>query len=138
MSEVYRLVEKTIEDDKYIFYYFGQTKGLYGVGFLVKKKHKDNTIKFTGISERVCILEIKVENLYFAIIQVHAPTENSSQEEIDNFYENFAKAHDFTSSEYVFSIGDFNAQIGISRKYERSATGEYGYGIISARVTRPI
>lgn len=138
MSEVRRLGEKTIEDDEYIFYYIGQTKGLYGVGFLVRKKHKNNIKKFTGISERVCVLEIKMENLCFAVIQAHAPTENSSQEEIDNFYEDLAKAHDTISTEYVFSIGDFNAQIGIPEKYERSATGEYGYGIRSARGTRLI
>ncbi|XP_057329814.1 uncharacterized protein LOC130670428 [Microplitis mediator] len=79
-----------------------------------------------------------MENLCFAVIQAHSPTENSSQEEIDSFYEDLAKAHDSTSTGYVFSIGDFNAQIGIPKKYERSATGEYGYGIRSGRGTRLI
>lgn len=71
-------------------------------------------------------------------IQAHAPTENSPQEEIDNFYEDLAKAHDSTPTEYIFSIGDFNAQIGIPEKCERSVTGEYGYGTRTARGTRLI
>ncbi|XP_057335067.1 uncharacterized protein LOC130673870 [Microplitis mediator] len=79
-----------------------------------------------------------MENLCFVVIQAHAPTENSSQEEIDSFYEDLAKAHHSTSTEYVVSMGDFNAQIGIPKKYKRSATGEYGYGIRSGRGTRLI
>ena len=73
-------------------YYIGKTKGLNGVGFLVKKKYKENIKTFIGISERVCMLEIELENIPFAIIQAYAPTESSSQEDIDNFYEDLAKA----------------------------------------------
>lgn len=138
LCEVRRLGEKIIEDDEYIFYYIGQTKGLHGVGFLVKRKYKENIIKFTGISERVCILEIKLGNQDFAIIQAYAPTENSSQEEIDRFYEDLAKAHDSISTEYIVSMGDFNAQIGTPKNYEYSTTGEHGYGTRSARGTRLI
>ncbi|CAH2109246.1 unnamed protein product [Euphydryas editha] len=127
-----------IEDDEYIFYYIGQTKGLHGVGFLVRRKYKDNIITFTGISERVCILEIKLENLCFAFIQAYAPTENSSQDELESFYEDLVKAHDSTSTEYIFSMGDFNAQIGTPEKHERPATGEYGFGIRSTRGGRLI
>lgn len=86
----------------------------------------------------MCILEIKLEKLHFTLIQAYAPTENSSQAEIDSFYEDLAKAHDSTSTENILSMGDFNAQIGIPEKYECSATGEYGYGTRSPRGTRLI
>lgn len=138
LCEVRRLGEKIIEDDEYIFYYLGQTKGLYGVGFLVKKKYKDEIIAFTGISERVCLLEIELENHRFTIIQAYAPTENSSQEEIDSFYEDLAKAHDSTSTKFIISMGDFNAQIGIPKEYERLIAGKYGYGNRSTRGERLI
>ena len=47
------------------------------------------------------MLEIERENIPFAIIQAYAPTESSSQEDIDNFYEDLAKAHDSISTKYV-------------------------------------
>lgn len=74
LCEVRRLGENIIEDEDYIMYHIGQTKGLYGVGFLVKKKYKEKIIKFTGISESVCILQIKLENIHFAFIQTYTPT----------------------------------------------------------------
>lgn len=119
-------------------YHIGQTKGLHGVGFLIKKIHKENIISFTGISERVCILEIVLEKIRLAIIQAYAPTENSSQEDIDNFYDDLEKAHDSTCTKYIISMGDFNAQIGTTKKYECSATGKYGHGIRSMRGERLI
>ncbi|XP_045500075.1 uncharacterized protein LOC123697576 [Colias croceus] len=66
-------------------------------------------------------------------LPAYAPTENSLQEEIDCFYDDLANAHDTVSTEYIFSMGDFNAQIGIPEKFERPIAGEYGYGIRSAR-----
>ncbi|XP_073960575.1 uncharacterized protein [Choristoneura fumiferana] len=119
-------------------YYLGQTKGLYGVGFLVKRIHKEKIISFTGISERVCVLEMELENTRFAIIQAYAPTEKSSQEEIDNFYKDLEKAHDSTSTKNTISMGDFNAQIGTPKKYESSVTGKYGYGKRNVRGQRLI
>ncbi|KAL4721519.1 hypothetical protein ACJJTC_018492 [Scirpophaga incertulas] len=94
LCEVRRMGEQIIEDTEYIFYYIGETKGLYGVGFLIKKKYKNNITRFTGISERICILEIIIENINFSIIQSYAPTESSSKEDIDNFYRDLATAHD--------------------------------------------
>lgn len=138
LSEVRRLGENIIEDDDYIMYYLGKTKGLYGVGFLVKKKYKENITTFTGISERVCVLEIVLGNLPFAIIQAYAPTESSSQEDIDNFYEDLAKAHNSVSTKYIISMGDFNAQIGVPKTNECLVTGKYGYGNRSARGERLI
>nr|XP_026488042.1 craniofacial development protein 2-like [Vanessa tameamea] len=127
LCEVRRQGENIIEDDDYIVYYLGKTKGFYGVGFLVKKKYKGNIKKFIGISERIRVLEIEIENLDITIIQAYVPTDSSSQEDIDNFYEDLAKAHDSTSSKYIISMGDFNSQIGLPKAHEISALGKYGY-----------
>ncbi|PZC84828.1 hypothetical protein B5X24_HaOG203818 [Helicoverpa armigera] len=126
------------EDRDYIMYYLGQTKGLYGVGFLVKKKYKENIKRFIGVSERVCALEIVLENVLLAIIQAYAPTESSSQDDIDKFYDDLAKAHDTISTNFVISMGDYNAQIGIPKDHEHAVMGKYGYGRRSIRGERLI
>ncbi|XP_026499843.1 craniofacial development protein 2-like [Vanessa tameamea] len=130
--------ENIIEDDDYVMYYLGKTKGQLGVGFLVKKKYKANITTFIGISDRVCLLEITLEKHLFAIIQAHAPTEGSSQEDIDIFYDDLAKAHAPISTDNIISMGDFKAQIGKPKQYEHSVTGQYGYGARSTRGERLI
>lgn len=126
LCEVRRMGEQIIEDADHIMYYIGQTKGLNGVGFLVKKELKKKIVNFTGISERVCVLQIKLENSIFAIIQSYAPTECSSQEDIDIYYEDLENAHEIVSTKNIISMGDFNAQVGKSKSYENKTTGKYG------------
>lgn len=101
LCEIRRLGEKIIEAEDYIMYYIGQTKGLNGVGFLVKKGHKGNIINFTGISERVCILEIIFENKPYAIIEAYSPTEYSTQEELEDFYKDLMTAHQMIFTKYI-------------------------------------
>lgn len=138
LCEIRRLGENIIEDEDHIMYCFGQTKGLNGVGFLVKKKLKEHIIRFTGISERVCVLEIELGNQSFAIIQSYAPIERSTQEDIDIYYRDLAKAHEMLPKNYIISMGDFNAQIGKPKSYENKVTGKYGYGKRSKRGERLI
>ena len=133
LCEVRRMGENIVEDEDYIMYYIGQTKGLYGVGFLIKKKYKENVIRFSGISERVCILEINLGNLHFAIIQAYAPTECSTQEDLDIFYKDLEKAHDLISTHYIIAMGDFNAQVGKPNDYENKVAGFHGFGNRSKR-----
>ncbi|KAL4707742.1 hypothetical protein ACJJTC_014923 [Scirpophaga incertulas] len=128
LCEVRRLGEDIIEDDDYIMYCIGETKGLYGVGFLIKKKHKEKIKAFTGISERVCTVEIEFDNFIFTIIQAYVPTESSTQEDIEKIYDDLAKAHETTSTKYIICMGDFNAQIGTRKAHELSVTGRTALG----------
>ncbi|CAF4764515.1 unnamed protein product [Pieris macdunnoughi] len=75
------------EYEDYIFCYIGETLGLHGVGFLIKKYFKNNIVNFTGISERVAFIKLKFKNLSITLIQVYAPTESAAEEEIHKFYE---------------------------------------------------
>lgn len=88
LSEIRRLGDTIQEHRDYIFYYKGETKGLYGVGFIVKKDLKKNIIEFKGISERIAILNIKFPgfNKSWSIVQVYAPTEASEDDAKNNFY----------------------------------------------------
>ncbi|KAI8425885.1 hypothetical protein MSG28_004897 [Choristoneura fumiferana] len=89
----------------------GETAGLHGVGFMIKKAFKNNIVNFTGISERVAILKLKFGNMPLTIIQTYEPTENSS---------------------------DFNAKIGHPKTEENLVMGKYGYGKLLKNLTRYI
>lgn len=127
LSEVRRLGCNIEEHYDYIFCYIGQTKGLHGVGFLIKKKYKNNIKNFTGISERVALLQLKFECFPVSIIQVYAPTEKSPKVEIDQFYRDVEAAHAL-ADEKVLVIGDFNAKIGHPKADLYPVMGKYGFG----------
>lgn len=135
LSEVRRMGCNIEEYNDCILCYIGQTKGLYGVGFLIKRALKNNITNFTGISERVALLQLKFENLNLSIIQVYAPTKCSSDEEIKKLYNDLAIAHDL-ADEKVLVIGDFNAKIGQPKTGEHPVMGKYGYGVRNVRGTK--
>ncbi|KAI8427168.1 hypothetical protein MSG28_014781 [Choristoneura fumiferana] len=101
LAEVRKMGHNIEEHENFILCYIGETAGLHGVGFMIKKAFKNNIVNFTGISERVAILKLKFGNMPLTIIQTYAPTENSS---------------------------DFNAKIGHPKTEENLVMGKYGYG----------
>lgn len=127
LAEIRRTGYNIIEDDEHIFCYFGETKGQYGVGFLVKKRHKLNIESFIGISERICILNLKFDNVTMSIIQVYAPTSDASDLEINTFYQQLQQAQ-LQSYACLIIMGDFNARIGQRISGEERILGNYCYG----------
>ena len=70
-----------------------------------------------------------------SIIQIYAPTAESSDEDIENFYNNLEKAKQQCKSQDVLIIqGDFNAKVGEER-FENTV-GPHGLGITNDRGER--
>ncbi|GBP66238.1 Craniofacial development protein 2 [Eumeta japonica] len=111
-----------------IFCYIGETKELHGVGFIIKKKYKNNITNFIGISERVALLQLKFECFFLSIIQAYAPTQRSTDEEIENFYKDIEYAHTKTERKVII-MGDFNAKIGCPKTNDYPVMGKYDYGL---------
>ncbi|XP_045492416.1 craniofacial development protein 2-like [Colias croceus] len=134
LAEVRRMGYVIEEHENYIFCYKGKTLGLYGVGFLIKKEYKDNIVSFTALSDRVALLNIKYNNQMLTIIQVYAPTEKATDEEINLFYETLQVAQS-QAADQVLVIGDFNAKIGkpTMEDSDNIVLGKFGYGIRNER-----
>lgn len=114
----------------------GHTPGLYGVGFIINKVHKNNIESFTGITERIAVLNMNIQGfLISTCIKVYAPTESASEEEIEKFYETIAKALD-TAHNNVILMGDFNAKIGLPQKEEHLVIKQFGCGKRNGRGQR--
>lgn len=135
LTEIRRIGCEIQEHSDYIFCYKGETKGLNGVGFLIKKTLKQHIVNFSGISERVALLRIKTDSGIISIIQAYAPTATSSDESIEIFYEDLTKAHNL-ADETILVIGDFNAKIGHPQAHEHLILGQYGYGTRNQRGER--
>lgn len=136
LSEVRKHGNRIEEHEEFILYYIGETPGLYGVGFIVKK-HLKNYIKcFNGLSERVALLRLQINSLDLSIIQVYAPTESAEEEELEFFYSTVDKAIRLSGNN-IAVIGDFNAKIGQPKPSE-TVTGNYGYGDRNCRGNRLI
>ena len=129
LSEIRRKGNEIIEDEDHIFCYTGKVQGQHGVGFLIKKKYKNNITSYIGISSRVCILIMKFDTVSISIIQVYAPTSDAPDEELDIFYNQIEEALKIASG-IIILMGDFNAKIGQKKPSEHSNSimGAYCYG----------
>ena len=132
ISEMRRYGERIEDHGKYILYHIGETPGLYGVGFMVKRHLAKNIKELRGISERIALLNIQLpvdgeEEQEWSIIQAYSPTESNRREDIakiEKFYE-FTTAN---VSKNIIIMGDFNGQIGKQKNGEEYTIGNHGFG----------
>jgi len=84
-----------------------------GVGFVVKKNFKHLVMDFNAISTRICTLTLKEKFYNYAIINVHAPMEISTEQEKESVYDLLQNTYEECPSYDVkIVVGDMNAQTG--------------------------
>ena len=125
--------------DHTIFYSCDKRQHEFGVGFVVKKNYKHLVMDFKAVSTRICTLRIKGKFFNYTIINVHAPTEVSSEEEKESFYDLLQKIYEKSPSfDVKIVIGDMNAQVGkeemyyptIGKQSLHEKTNDNGYRLI--------
>lgn len=128
LSEVRRLGEEILDRGEYILFYKGETKGLFGVGFLVKKQLSKEIEEFVGISDRIAVLNINLPGSRnkWSIIQAYAPTDIASQEEKNSFYTSLRNTIENTHKNIIL-MGDFNSTLG-SKETNNNSIGKYTTG----------
>jgi len=103
--------------DHSVFYSCDRKQHVLGVGFVVKN-FKHLVMDFKAISTRICTLRLKGKLYNCTIINVHAPTEVSTEEEKESFYGLLQKTYEECPSYDVKIVaGDMNAQIGKEEVY---------------------
>ena len=110
---------------KHILYNMGNDKKYGGVGFLIHRKLSGNIECFLSTSDRVASVTTCISRRYkLKIIQVYAPTSLSSQEELDNFYDDLYTAMQNNKAHFNI-IGDYNAKVGGG---DEECLGAFGNG----------
>ncbi|XP_050684045.1 uncharacterized protein LOC126978958 [Leptidea sinapis] len=132
-----RTPEKLIELEEATKYLkwdiIGEIAGMYGVGFLVKKKLARGIEEIKGVTERIAILNIKLplQNEKYSMwskIQAYSPTESCRKDDvakIDIFYKDLQDVLE-TSHKNIVLMGDFSGQIGQRHLGEQYTVGEHG------------
>ena len=115
------------EDKEWTFYYSGRDTHESGVGILVRKEMSDSITGVWHLSDRVIVMKLKGNPIDWNIIQVYAPTSNSTEEELEEFYQELDKARQQCKPHEVTVImGDLNAKVGNGREGE--IVGDFGLG----------
>ena len=114
-------------DDKYEFIYSGKDKHERGVGIMVKKKLSTAISRIITKSERIILVRFNVKPKPITIIQVYAPTSESSLEELEEFYGQLEDLlQNVKTNDITLLVGDFNAKIG--KDHGSFAAGQFCLG----------
>ena len=105
-------------DDHYIYYCVQESLRRYGVAIMVNKRVRNAVLG--------CNLQGKPFNI--TVIQVYAPTSNTEEAEVKQFYEDLQDLLELTpKKDVLFIIGDSNAKVGSQET--PGVTGKFGLGI---------
>ncbi|XP_072398042.1 uncharacterized protein [Diabrotica undecimpunctata] len=90
-----------------------QTQHIFGVGFVVSKRVNNLIIGFDAIDHRICVLRIRGTFFNYCLINAHAPTEDKTDTEKEEFYEKLEQTYrQCPNNDAKLIIGDMNAKVG--------------------------
>ena len=86
----------------------------HGVRFLLSRKVAEALITSHVISAWIISIWLSCQDMKATFNQVYAPTADSSDDEINSFYNDLQiTLNSISKKDYVIILGDFNAKIGI-------------------------
>ena len=128
--------EHWITEDDHVFAGAGHDSGRKGVGILLHKRWSKSIIRFEPVSERLCLLDVKVFGSKYWFVSVYFPDSTYSDAEVQKVYDSLAEIRkDAAKKKYrVVLAGDYNAKVGDSEEnVEHPSCGRFGYGEQNAR-----
>ena len=127
LSEIRWTGAGVTEGENLTFYHSGGDKLERGVGIMVRGEVRKSVLGYWAVSDRVIMVKVKGHPFNMNFIQVYAPTQDSTEEEVDLFYEGLGEAWaQCKSQEVTMVMGDFNAKVGEGRFED--VVGPYGLG----------
>ncbi|KAL4103878.1 hypothetical protein QTP88_019213 [Uroleucon formosanum] len=106
-----------------IFYGSCTEQRQLGTGFSVHKDLVPAVEEFKDINSRMSVLTIEAQWFDISFVNVHAPTEDKSQDEKEAFYEQLESALNLIPSNRIqIVLGDLNAKLGKEEMF-RQVTG---------------
>ena len=111
-------------DDHYIYYCGHESLRRNGVAIIVNKSLKSSSWMQTQQWQNdLCLFQGKPFNI--TVIQVHAPTSNAEEAEVERFYEDLQDLLELTpKKDVLFIIRDWNANVGSQET--PGETGKFG------------
>ncbi|XP_012552626.1 uncharacterized protein LOC105842911 [Bombyx mori] len=119
-----------------MFFSGHETESKNGTGILVSRKLRHFVTGCNPINDRIMTIRINGNPLPLNIIQVYAPTAQSTKEDIEDFYGILQTTIESISKREILMIqGDWNAKIGNTEQDDhiRHILGKYGLGTRNER-----
>ena len=114
LSEVRWTNTGSFDKQGYHIIWSGGQKHEHG-GFILNSKSKKSYKGYLAVSNRIILLKLKSQKIDVNLIQVYAPTMDSNENAIQEFYKDLdATKKKCKSGEMLLVMGDWNAKIGCS------------------------
>ena len=99
----------------------------YGVGLLLSKVVSKSVLGYCARSDRILLVRIHGKSFNLSRIQVYAPTSASSEEEIEDFYNDLEDAYKKCSNQdIVIVMYDLNSKVGGEHDPLQEIVGKHG------------
>lgn len=103
-----------------------------GVAIIIKKGMEKAIMEWEPINSRLMKIRLKGKQINTTIIQVYAPTNDSDEDQKDEFYEQLHSVLENTPRHDMrIVMGDLNAKVGFSNKEYHRAMGREGCGVMN-------
>ena len=110
-----------------------------GVGFIIAPRLRRYVKSYKQVSDRVCVLKLRVQSKTLGLLGVYAPHNQRPPEERIDFFNALDKEYRSCYANYgKLILGDLNARVGQARPGEDEVIGLQGWGREAVRqVERP-
>ena len=115
-------------DDHYIYYCGQESLRRNRVAIIVNKRVWNAVLGCDLKNDRMISLHFQGKPFSITVIQVHAPTSNAEEAEVERFYKDLQDLLELTpKKDVLFIIGDWNAKVGSQET--PGVTGRFGFGV---------
>jgi hypothetical protein len=105
----------------------------HGVAIMISAKAEQSLMEWKPINERIIYARFFSKYIKLSIIQVYAPTNDASEEDKEEFYEQLQAVVDTVQKhDLLIVMGDLNAKVGDSNIGFESVIGGHGIGTRNA------
>ena len=115
-------------DDHYIYYCGQEFLRRHEVAITVNKRVRNAVLGCNPKNNRMISVHFQGKPFNITVIQVYAPTSNTEEAEVEQFYEDLQDLLELTpKKDVLFIIGDWNAKVGSQET--PGVTGKFGLGV---------
>ena len=115
-------------DNHYIYHCGQESLRRNGVAIIVNKRVRNAVLGCNLKNDRMMSVHFQGKPFNIMVIQVYAPTNNSEEAEVEQYYEDLQDLLELTpQKDVLFIIGDWNAKVGSQET--PGVTGKFGLGV---------